>query len=54
MGPPARPAGLGLKRTVAVPMHNHELICPILTNLECPLPCCDLTFSILLPFACVC
>ena len=54
MGPPARPAGLGLKRTVAVPMHKHGLFCPIFTNLECPLPCCALTFSILRPFACVC
>ena len=54
MGPTAHPSGLGLKRTVAVPMPKQELICPIFTNLECPLPCCDLTFSILLPFACVC
>ena len=54
MGPPARPAGSELKRTVAVPMHNHELFCPNFTNLECPLPRSALTFSILRPFACVC
>jgi hypothetical protein len=53
MGPPARPAGLGLKRAVALPMLNHEPVYPIFTNLECPLPCCALTFSILRPFACV-
>ena len=54
MGPPARPAGLGLKRTVAVPMQKHELFCPIFTNLEYPQPCCALTFRILRPFACMC
>jgi hypothetical protein len=36
MGLPASSAGLGLKRTVAVPMHKHGLFCPTFTNLECP------------------